>query len=49
MIDLCLPFYADISDCGTVAFAQVLHRTNLIALVGGGCKPKFVENASMHP
>lgn len=35
----------DSAFCGSVAHCQVLHRTNLIALVGGGSKPKFADNA----
>ena len=30
---------------GTVRLAQLLHRTNLIALVAGGPRPKFADNA----
>lgn len=34
-----------IEHVGSVATAEMLHRTNLIALVGGGALPKFAENA----
>ncbi|XP_064603354.1 WD repeat domain phosphoinositide-interacting protein 4-like [Liolophura sinensis] len=34
-----------VEHVGSVATAEMLHRTNLIALVGGGALPKFAENA----
>jgi WD40 repeat protein len=34
----------DTSEVGTIAIAEVLHRTNLIALVAGGAQQKFAEN-----
>lgn len=37
----------DATVCGSVGHCQVLHRTNLIALVGGGSKPKFADNVGM--
>lgn len=35
----------DSQDIGSIAICQLLHRTNLIALVAGGSKPKFADNA----
>ncbi|XP_074603150.1 WD repeat domain phosphoinositide-interacting protein 4-like [Brevipalpus obovatus] len=35
----------DTTTCGSVAHCHVLHRTNLFAIVGGGSKPKFADNA----
>ena len=29
---------------GSVAHTEMLHRTNLLAIVGGGAMPKFAEN-----
>ena len=36
-----------IETVGSVGAAEMLHRTNLIAIVGGGAMPKFAENTSM--
>lgn len=33
-----------IESIGSVAAVEMLHRSNLIALVGGGAMPKFAEN-----
>ena len=33
------------SQIGTVALCKLLHRTNLIALVAGGSRPKYADNA----
>ena len=30
---------------GSVINCEMLHRTNLIAIVGGGQRPKFADNA----
>ena len=35
---------SDVSEMGTVASCEMLHRTNLIAIVGGGQRAKFAEN-----
>lgn len=35
---------ADASQMGTVVHCEMLHRTNLIAIVGGGPRPKFADN-----
>lgn len=37
---LCL----DVNKFGTLAFCEMLHRSNLLALVAGGSRPKFAEN-----
>ncbi len=29
---------------GTVAISEMLHRTNLVAIVGGGPRPKYADN-----
>jgi hypothetical protein len=29
---------------GSVAHCEMLHRTNLLAIVAGGSRPKFAEN-----
>jgi hypothetical protein len=34
----------DSTDIGSIAICQLLHRTNSIALVAGGSKPKFADN-----
>ncbi|XP_022083569.1 WD repeat domain phosphoinositide-interacting protein 4-like isoform X3 [Acanthaster planci] len=34
----------DKDEVGSVAQVEMLHRTNLIAVVGGGAMPKFAEN-----
>ncbi|RWS30198.1 WD repeat domain phosphoinositide-interacting protein 4-like protein [Leptotrombidium deliense] len=34
----------DETEIGSIAFAEILHRTNLVALVAGGSKPKFADN-----
>ena len=50
--NLCVYFHNNLSisatgvDCvGSVATAEMLFRSNLIALVGGGNTPKFDEKA----
>ena len=35
-----------IETVGSVGLVEMLHRTNLIGLVGGGAMPKFAENTS---
>lgn len=35
----------DISEMGSVVNCEMLHRTNLIAIVGGGSRPKFADNS----
>ena len=32
---------------GSLALAEMLYRTNLVAMVAGGRKPKFADNAVM--
>lgn len=39
-VKLCL----EVSQFGTLAICEMLHRTNLLALVAGGPRPKFAEN-----
>ena len=34
----------DVAQMGTVSICEMLHRTNLIAIVGGGQRPKFADN-----
>ncbi|XP_057366811.1 WD repeat domain phosphoinositide-interacting protein 4-like [Daphnia carinata] len=34
----------DTSEMGTILHCEMLHRTNLIAVVGGGPRPKFADN-----
>lgn len=34
----------DPSEVGTISIVELLHRTNLVALVAGGSKQKFAEN-----
>lgn len=36
--------HLDQSDIGSIAVCEMLHRTNLFALVGGGSRPRFAEN-----
>ena len=36
--------YVDVAQMGTVSICEMLHRTNLIAIVGGGQRPKFADN-----
>ena len=36
---------ADVSEMGSVVNCEMLHRTNLIAIVGGGSRPKFADNS----
>ena len=35
---------AGVELVGSVAHTEMLHRTNLLAIVGGGAMPKFAEN-----
>ncbi|XP_071501508.1 WD repeat domain phosphoinositide-interacting protein 4-like [Diadema antillarum] len=41
---LALKLRLDKEDVGSVAKVEMLHRTNLIAIVAGGMTPKFAEN-----
>lgn len=34
----------DVSKFGTLSICEMLHRTNLLALVAGGSRPKFADN-----
>ena len=36
--------YADAAEMGTTVICEMLHRTNLIAIVGGGPRPKYADN-----
>lgn len=36
--------FTGIEAVGSVGMAEMLHRTNLLAVVGGGAMPKFAEN-----
>ncbi|XP_065314417.1 WD repeat domain phosphoinositide-interacting protein 4-like isoform X2 [Gordionus sp. m RMFG-2023] len=37
-------FYLDSTICGSIAFSEMIYRTNIIAMVGGGQEPMFAEN-----
>lgn len=37
--------HIDASVVGSVAVCEMLYRTNILAIVGGGRKQKFAENA----
>lgn len=39
-VKLCL----DVTEFGTLSICEMLHRTNLLALVAGGSRPKFADN-----
>jgi len=39
-VKLCL----DVAQFGTLSICEMLHRTNLLALVAGGSRPKFADN-----
>lgn len=39
-VKLCL----DVAQFGTLSICEMLHRSNLLALVGGGIRPKFADN-----
>jgi len=41
----CAKIMIDISEMGSVVNCEMLHRTNLIAIVGGGSRPKFADNS----
>lgn len=32
------------ADIGSISQCEMLHRTNLLAMVGGGSSPKYAEN-----
>lgn len=34
----------DVKDFGTISICEMLHRSNLLALVAGGSRPKFADN-----
>lgn len=36
--------HLDLSVVGSVGLCEMLHRTNLLAIVGGGTRPKFADN-----
>ena len=36
--------HIDSSITGSIAIGEMLWRTNIIAIVGGGSKPKFADN-----
>ncbi|OTF77910.1 hypothetical protein BLA29_013735, partial [Euroglyphus maynei] len=36
--------FIDSSIIGSISICKLLHRTNLIAIVGGGQRPKFADN-----
>ena len=36
--------FTDISSYGSITHAEMLFRTNLLAIVGGGLRPRFSEN-----
>lgn len=37
-------YYKEFSDVGSIGSAEMLHRSNMIALVAGGQKPKYADN-----
>ena len=42
-----LDHLADPSDVGTISIVELLHRTNLLALVAGGSKQRYAENTGI--
>ena len=41
---LAVKAHLDWTEIGSISICELLHRTNLIALVAGGSRPKFAEN-----
>lgn len=43
--NLSLRSHLDSLEVGSLAILELLHGTNLVAIVGGGSKPKYAENS----
>jgi len=41
-------YIAGIEQVGSVRYVEMLFRTNLIAIVGGGSNPKYADNTGMY-
>lgn len=39
-----IKLHLDVTKFGTLSICEMMHRTNLLALVGGGSRPKFADN-----
>jgi len=42
-------YVAGLEQVGSVRHVEMLFRTNLIAIVGGGSNPKYADNTGMYP
>jgi len=41
-------FVVGVEQVGSVRHVEMLFRTNLIAIVGGGSNPKYADNSGMY-